>query len=102
MSYSALGLPLQGKNTRWSHIELLELIDEYGSINKAASSMGMSYKAAWLAIDSINNMSKEAIVARQTGGSQGGEDALRARSAPSLEACSEYRGPSIGRKITAS
>lgn len=72
MSYSALGLPLQGKNTRWSHIELLELIDEYGSINKAASSMGMSYKAAWLAIDSINNMSKEAFVARQTGGSQGG------------------------------
>lgn len=35
-------------------------------------------------------------------GGVGSEDVLRARSAPSLEACSEYRGPSIGRKITAS
>lgn len=34
--------------------------------------MGMSYKAAWLAIESINNMSKEPVVLRQTGGSQGG------------------------------
>lgn len=72
MSIQSLGLPLQGKNTRWSHIELLELIDEHGSINKAASTMGMSYKAAWLAIESINNMSKEPVVLRQTGGSQGG------------------------------
>ncbi|MGI9142985.1 MAG: winged helix-turn-helix domain-containing protein, partial [Fluviibacter sp.] len=41
---ASLGLPLQSKNTKWNHIELLELIDEYGSINKAATSMGMSYK----------------------------------------------------------
>lgn len=46
MVMHSLGLQLQSKNTKWSHIELLELIDEYGSINKAASSMGMSYKAA--------------------------------------------------------
>lgn len=72
MSALSLGLPLQSKNTKWSHIELLELIDEYGSINKAASSMGMSYKAAWLAVEAINNMSKEPVVLRQTGGSQGG------------------------------
>lgn len=53
-------------------MELLELIDEYGSINKAASAMGMSYKAAWLAVEAINNMSKEPVVLRQTGGNQGG------------------------------
>lgn len=72
MNSPSFGLPLQGKNTKWSHIELLELIDEYGSINKAASTMGMSYKAAWLAVEAINNMSKEPLVLRQTGGSQGG------------------------------
>lgn len=68
----SLDLPLQGKNTKWNHIELLELIDEHGSINKAASSMGMSYKAAWLAVEAINNMSIEKVVIRQTGGSRGG------------------------------
>ena len=72
MNSTIFGLPLQGKNTKWNHIELLELIDEYGSINKAASTMGMSYKAAWLAVEAINNMSKEPVVLRQAGGSQGG------------------------------
>jgi len=28
-------------------IQLLERIDRYGSLNKAAASMGMSYRAAW-------------------------------------------------------
>jgi len=28
-------------------IQLLELVEELGSLNKAASSMGMSYRAAW-------------------------------------------------------
>ncbi len=72
MVMHSLGLQLQSKNTKWSHIELLELIDEYGSINKAASSMGMSYKAAWLAVEAINNMSREPVLLRQTGGTQGG------------------------------
>jgi molybdate transport system regulatory protein len=72
MSAIPLGLPLQGKNTKWNHIELLELIDEYGSINKAATTMGMSYKAAWLAVEAINNMSREPVVVRQTGGTLGG------------------------------
>ena len=72
MKTTSIGLPLQSKNTKWSHIELLELIDEYGSINKAATSMGMSYKAAWLAVEAINNLSKEPVVLRQTGGNQGG------------------------------
>lgn len=72
MPVPSLGLPLKSKNTKWSHIELLELIDEYGSINKAATHMGMSYKAAWLAIEAINNMSNVPVVLRQTGGNQGG------------------------------
>lgn len=72
MNHAAIALPLSGRQTRWSHIELLELIDDCGSINKAAAQMGMSYKAAWLAIESINNLSQEPMVLRQTGGPQGG------------------------------
>ena len=78
MHESALpfGLPLHGRSTRWNHIELLELIDCYGSINKAAVTMGMSYKAAWSAIEAINNLAKQPIVSRQTGGNKGGGTSL--------------------------
>ena len=66
------GLPLHGRSTRWNHIELLELIDGCGSISKAASSMGMSYKAAWSAVESINNIARQPMLCRQSGGNKGG------------------------------
>ncbi|MDD2817008.1 MAG: TOBE domain-containing protein [Thiotrichaceae bacterium] len=53
-------------------IELLEKIDELGSITKAAKAMGMSYKAAWDAIDTMNNVSPHLLVIRLTGGKGGG------------------------------
>ena len=40
-------------------IELLKNIQRYGSISKAAKEMKMSYKAAWDAVDIINNYLKE-------------------------------------------
>ncbi len=53
-------------------IELLERIDSTGSISKAAKEMKMSYKAAWDAVDAMNNVAKEPIVSRETGGRGGG------------------------------
>lgn len=53
-------------------IRLLELIDELGSINQAAKAVPLSYKAAWDAIDAMNNMSVQPLVVRVTGGRQGG------------------------------
>ncbi|MGE4399186.1 MAG: TOBE domain-containing protein [Campylobacterales bacterium] len=53
-------------------IHLLELIGKSGSISKAAKEMGMSYKAAWDAVDAMNNLSDEPLVARNTGGKGGG------------------------------
>ena len=53
-------------------IELLELIDTFGSISKAAKQMKMSYKAAWDAVDAMNNVAKEPIVSKETGGRGGG------------------------------
>lgn len=53
-------------------IELLEKIVEYGSISQAAKAMRMSYKAAWDAIDAMNNLSPHLLVLRNAGGKGGG------------------------------
>lgn len=53
-------------------IELLHAIGEHGSISKAAKAVPMSYKSAWEAVDSMNALSPEPIVCRETGGKDGG------------------------------
>jgi molybdate transport system regulatory protein len=53
-------------------IALLQAIDSAGSISKAAKMVPMSYKAAWDAIDSINNLCPHAVVSKETGGKGGG------------------------------
>lgn len=53
-------------------IELLEQISETGSISAAARAMGMSYKAAWEAVDAMNNLAEQPLVERSTGGRHGG------------------------------
>ncbi len=53
-------------------MELLIKIKESGSITKAAKSMQMSYKAAWDAIDAMNNLSEVPLVQSSKGGKGGG------------------------------
>ncbi|MFN3850238.1 MAG: winged helix-turn-helix domain-containing protein [Spirosomataceae bacterium] len=53
-------------------VELLELIKETGSINKAAQTMNMSYKKAWGLVNSMNEQSAKPLVLTQTGGEKGG------------------------------
>lgn len=55
-----------------NRIRLLDAIGEHGSLSAAARSLPMSYKAAWDALDSMNNISTEALVIRSTGGKNGG------------------------------
>jgi molybdate transport system regulatory protein len=64
------------RGKRWDHLELLERIDASGSISTAAGAMGMSYKAAWQAVESMNNMSEQPVVERQAGGRHGGGTSL--------------------------
>lgn len=61
---------------RWDHLELLERIDATGSISSAATAMGMSYKAAWEAVESINNLSEQPLMERKAGGQKGGGTTL--------------------------
>ncbi|WP_281951845.1 molybdenum-dependent transcriptional regulator [Nitrosophilus kaiyonis] len=57
-------------------VELLKKIDKYGSISKAAREMKMSYKAAWDAVDIMNNLSEEPILEKVAGGKGGGGSRL--------------------------
>jgi molybdate transport system regulatory protein len=52
--------------------ELLQLIQQTGSISSAAKSMGMSYKKAWAMVDEMNSMSAKPLVVPQKGGAHGG------------------------------
>ena len=57
---------------RPQRIALLQHIDEQGSNTRAAKAAGMSYKAAWDAIDELNNLAARPLVERSTGGRGGG------------------------------
>jgi molybdate transport system regulatory protein len=56
--------------------ELLQRIAEEGSIAAAGRAMGMSYKRAWMLIESLNEMFREPLVTRNRGGSDGGGASL--------------------------
>lgn len=53
-------------------IQLLEAVDEHGSISAAARSMQMSYRHAWEMLDDVNQCFREPIIETETGGRSGG------------------------------
>lgn len=53
-------------------VELLKAVVEQGSITQAAKAFGMSYKAAWDAINTMNERSATPVVERSAGGKGGG------------------------------
>lgn len=55
-----------------TRIDLLEQIERTGSIAQAAKAVGMSYRAAWNAVDALRNLAGEPMVATHSGGSDGG------------------------------
>lgn len=55
-----------------TRIRLLEAIEKHGSISQAAKAVPLSYKAAWDAIDAMNNLADQPLVVRSTGGRNGG------------------------------
>ncbi|KXS31316.1 MAG: ModE family transcriptional regulator [Candidatus Gallionella acididurans] len=52
--------------------ELLETIQECGSISKAAKKMGMSYRRAWELVNVMNQCFKYPLVITAQGGTHGG------------------------------
>lgn len=64
---------------------LLESIRDTGSISAAARDMGMSYKRAWMLLDSINQAFTEPVVTAAPGGAGGGGAVLTPFGAEILE-----------------
>lgn len=57
-------------------IDLLMAIAAEHSLSKAAKSIGMSYRRAWLLIQELNDSLKEPVLITQTGGQSGGGSEL--------------------------
>jgi molybdate transport system regulatory protein len=91
------GLPRVSKRVRISIVfesgarigpgkaRLLESIRDTGSISAAARDMGMSYKRAWLLLDSMNQAFTEPVTTAAPGGTGGGGAALTPFGAEVLE-----------------
>lgn len=52
--------------------ELLEAINDTGSISAAGKAMNMSYRRAWMLVDVMNRCFKEPLVHTAKGGAHGG------------------------------
>jgi molybdate transport system regulatory protein len=53
-------------------IELLEAIRDCGSLSQAARDLGMSYRRAWLLVESLKESFREPVTVASTGGKGGG------------------------------
>ena len=69
-------------------IDLLEAIAATGSITAAAKRLGMSYRRAWLLVDTMNRCFRAPVVAAEAAGQRGGGAALTPLGA---EAVRRYR-----------
>jgi molybdate transport system regulatory protein len=67
-----LVLQLGGGEISTRRLALLDAVAETGSISGAAKRIGMTYKAAWDAIEAMNNLSVQPLVQSQHGGAGGG------------------------------
>jgi molybdate transport system regulatory protein len=53
-------------------VDLLEAIAATGSITAAARQLGMSYRRAWLLVDTMNHCFRAPVVEAEAGGKRGG------------------------------
>ena len=70
----------------WGKADLLQTIDEAGSISEAGRRMGMSYRRAWILINTMNGYFDEPLVRSMKGGRRGGGAELTKTGRAVLEA----------------
>jgi len=66
-------------------VDLLEAIEASGSISAAARSLGMSYRRAWLLVDTMNRCFRAPLVEAEAGGKRGGGARLTRLGAEVIE-----------------
>ena len=64
--------------------DLLEAIAKTGSITAAARELGMSYRRAWLLVDTMNRCFRRPVVETEAGGKRGGGTRLTVAGAEAL------------------
>lgn len=69
-------------------LDILRRIGDVGSISEAARDAGVSYKAAWQAIDTLSNLACTPLLERTVGGSGGGGARLTPAGLQLLQAAS--------------
>jgi len=85
---------LEGDGVRFfgpGPVQLLELIQETGSINQAAKKMEMSYKKAWQLVNNLNAMSAQPMVITATGGEKGGGSSISEEAVQMIDYHRELR-----------
>lgn len=75
-----------GQASSDKRIDILRRIGQSGSISEAARRAGVSYKAAWQAIETLGNLAGTPMVAKAVGGSGGGGTVLTPAGRRVLEA----------------
>lgn len=78
----------EGSKIGEKRIRLLEAIEATGSISAAAKSVGLSYKAAWDAVNMMNNLFPAPLVVANAGGKKGGGASLTRDARQVLDAFS--------------
>ena len=84
--HEALGHAISDKR-----LEVLRLVAQSGSISQAAREAGISYKAAWQAMDTLTNLSGVVLVYRTVGGSGGGGARITAEGLQLLALASQLQ-----------
>jgi molybdate transport system regulatory protein len=67
-----LTLGFAGGEISARRLALLDAVDRTGSISGAARDCGVTYKAAWDAVDAMNNLAPQPMVVARHGGAHGG------------------------------
>ncbi|MCJ7605055.1 MAG: LysR family transcriptional regulator [Dehalococcoidales bacterium] len=75
----------------WGRAQLLERIDELGSISAAARSMKLAYRNAWLWVEAMNRLAPSPLVEKSTGGTRGGYARLTEEGRRIIEKYKETR-----------
>lgn len=85
-----------GHTTTDKRLEVLRHVAQSGSISQAAREAGISYKAAWQAIDTLTSLSGATLVERSVGGSGGGGARITPQGLQLLEMAAELNAARAG------
>ena len=92
MSNSSLPLAdVLGHEATDKRIDILRRIGEVGSISEAARGAGVSYKAAWQALETLTNLAGVPLVEKVVGGTGGGGAVLTPAGQRVLQAAHALR-----------